>query len=187
MTFFHASLVSNVMEINIFRTLEARSEFIGHLDEDIKRNNQILEDAKKQHHELGETIANIESLGKYPEHTSFIPLGKNIYVKGKIVHTGEYYVKKTASPRSYIILKSLEQTLTALQDELKSKDKDIEKIEYANYQLKERMKLLKGSDEDKDISQSEDLPNEIKSDKGVAVKIGEFYEILEFEEDKNNK
>ncbi|XP_023311264.1 uncharacterized protein LOC111691946 [Anoplophora glabripennis] len=170
------------MEEKIFQTLEARNEFIEHLEEDIRKNNQVLEDTKKEHRELQETVTNLECLGKYPEQTSFIPLGKNIYMKGKIVHTGECYVKKTASPESYIVLKSLEQTLNSLQDELKLKYRDIEKIEYSNYQLKERMKLLKGN-EDEEISEVEQLPKEIKSDKGVAVKVGEFYEILEFEEE----
>lgn len=169
------------MAENILQTLNARNEFIEHLEEDITKNIRILEETKKENDKLKETIADVKYLGKYPEHTSLIPLGKNIYMKGKIVHTGEFYVKKTVSPESYMILKSLEQTLKGLEDEVKLKEKDIEKMEYANYQLKERKKILLGEMEE--IVENEELPKEIKSNKGVAVKVGEFYEILEFEED----
>lgn len=171
------------MAENILQNFKARNEYIEYLRRDITKNDAILEEAKKQNDELKERIIDLKSLGKYPEHTALIPLGKNIYMKGKIVHTGECYVKKNASPESYIVLKSLEQALKGLEDEIKQKEKDLENIEYANCQLIERKRLLIGGEEEEKIVEDEDLPKEIKSDKGVAVKVGEFYEIVEFEED----
>lgn len=50
-------------------------------------------------------------------------------------------------------------------------------------QLKERQDLLTGKQFEDDIVDEEtnDLPEEIVSEKGVAVKVGGFYEIIEYE------
>ncbi|KAJ8942508.1 hypothetical protein NQ314_010061 [Rhamnusium bicolor] len=156
------------MTTNILKLLSDRSEFIVHLEQDICKNIQILEETKKELHTLTELIENIKTLGRYPEQTALIPLAKNIYMEGRIVHTGEFYIKKTASPESY---------------KIESKKNEIEKAEYAIYQLEERMKILNGDTGNiLPEMKNDNLPNEIKSEKGVAIKIGEFYEILEIED-----
>lgn len=63
----------------------------------------------------------------------------------------------------------------------------MEVLETNKKQLNERSKLFLGKDNSENISDSDnkansDLPNEIVSDKGVAVRVGEFYEIIECEE-----
>ncbi|KAG5860785.1 hypothetical protein JTB14_015363 [Gonioctena quinquepunctata] len=79
------------------------------------------------------------------------------------------------------------ESLIPLETKVGSKKKDIDKVEYARLQLRERLKILRG-DSNTDIGEGivsgepeTDLPQEIESDKGVAVRVGEFYEILEFE------
>lgn len=166
------------MNPNILTELESRIEFITHLENDIAKNDKFIEDTTSQKGALEELVNNIKYLAVYPEHEALIPLSKNIYMKGKITHTGEYYIKNKAHPDSYYTLNTLDNTIKSLEKNVNMLENNIDKAEYAKYQLEERMTLLKGkSSEEVDDT----LPKEIHSDKGVAVKVGEFYEILEFE------
>lgn len=55
-------------------------------------------------------------------------------------------------------------------------------LENQRAQLEERQDLLTGKQfDDDDLIVDDDLPEEIVSDKGVAVKVGGFYEIIEYE------
>ncbi|KAJ8921220.1 hypothetical protein NQ315_013692 [Exocentrus adspersus] len=172
------------MTESVEKLLEAKNKFIGFLKEDADKNNRCLSELKEQRDKLQQTIANVKDLGKSPEHTALIPLAKNIYMKGKIVHTGEYYIKSSATPESYFVLKTLAQTIDSLEQKVQLKEKDIQNAEYNVSQLAERMKILTGIGEnDGVLPADEELPKEIKSEKGTAVKVGDFYEILEYEED----
>lgn len=54
-------------------------------------------------------------------------------------------------------------------------------LENQKTQLIERTHLLTGRKFDDDEIEDNDMPEEILSDKGVAVKVGGFYEIIEYE------
>ncbi|KAJ8972855.1 hypothetical protein NQ317_010279 [Molorchus minor] len=130
------------MDETTLKAFAARSEFIGHLESDINKNN-----------------------------------ADELYI------SGEYYVTKPAHPEPYVLLQSLEQTVHSLENKFKSKSEDLKNAEYAKYQLEERIRLLKGHASAQELSpETKDMPEKIKSEKGVALKVGEFYEILEFEE-----
>nr|CAH7756931.1 unnamed protein product [Callosobruchus chinensis] len=172
------------MEKSIAEVLESRREFINHLEKDIQRNIKTIEAHRKEKENLEELTKNIRSLSVYPEKEALIPLSKNIFMKGRVVHTGEYYVKKKCHPEPLVVLQSVQQTLDSLGTKVKLKETDVNKAEYATHQLEERLRLLKGDDQDLDEEATKitALPEEIKSDRGVAIKVGNFYEILEFEE-----
>lgn len=190
------------MDKNIFQILNAREEFLVHLNSDIEKNNQIIHDTIEESKRLETTIKTIESLKIYPEHEAFIPMSKNIFLKGKILHTGEYYIKKTADPNSYLILQTANQTLQSLKEQVKVKETEIEKANYAKYQLEERKAVLMGEkfrddfdendaesghiydDDDESVSSEEKTAqlNNIFSDKGVAIRVGDYYEIFEYED-----
>ncbi|KAG5875159.1 hypothetical protein JTB14_014287 [Gonioctena quinquepunctata] len=172
---------------DILKIVNTREEYTAHLENDIVKTEQVLAETFEETKALEDLIENIKHLGRYPECESLIPLGKNILMKGNIIHTGEFYVKHNAHPDSFVVLKTLDQTLSSLETKVGSKKKDIDKVEYARLQLRERLKILRG-DSNTDIGEGivsgepeTDLPQEIESDKGVAVRVGEFYEILEFE------
>lgn len=62
-------------------------------------------------------------------------------------------------------------------------NKDIILLENQRTQLTERQDLLTGKKFEDDIIEEEtdDLAEQIVSDKGVAVKVGGYYEIIEYE------
>ncbi|RZC42975.1 hypothetical protein BDFB_009604 [Asbolus verrucosus] len=157
--------------------LSSRERFIKHLSDDLVKNDKIIEEAAASISDLKITSTNVEILGKKVEHTSLIPLGKNIYVNGVIKHTGEYFIDKVAFPESYSVLETLDGTLQLLENKIKKQSKLLKESENAKAQIEERIKLLKGEKEEEE----NDLPKEIVSDKGIAVKVGQLYEIVEFE------
>ncbi|CAH1112413.1 unnamed protein product [Psylliodes chrysocephalus] len=167
------------MQKNVAEFLNERENFLGHLQTDINNYDQSIQHLTKEKEELEKLISNLKSLKTYPEHESLIPLGKNIYMKGRLVHTGEFYVKRNAHPDPMVILQTSDQVIESLENEFKSKEEDIDKTEYAKFQIEERIKVLKG--EDTLQATDNDLPKEIKSDKGVAIRMGDYYEILEYE------
>ncbi|XP_056640856.1 uncharacterized protein LOC130447842 [Diorhabda sublineata] len=164
---------------SVSEVIKEREDFLHHLNNDINKYDQNIQELTKEQENLDTLITNLKSLKTYPEHEALIPLGKNIYMKGKIVHTGEFYIKKTAYPNPLVLLQSADRTISCLEEEKKDKENEIDKAEYAKFQIEERVRLLKGEETFNDNS---DLPKEIKSNKGVAVRVGDYYEILEFEE-----
>jgi hypothetical protein len=63
-----------------------------------------------------------------------------------------------------------------LEDKIKKQSQQLEKNEAAQVQIEQRIKLFEGDEIDDNTG-----PEKIVSDKGVAVKVGDFYEIVEFE------
>lgn len=189
------------MNEDIFKIINAREEFLGYLENDIEKNNKFIEHTIKESKDLETTVNTIESLKVYPEHEAFIPMSKNIFLKGRILHTGEYYTKKTAEPNSYVFLQTADQTLQSLKKQIKLKETDIEKAKYSLYQLEERKAILTGEKFGDDFVVNEtvgkeDLQDSVKnvgtdsedrqmdkiySDKGVAIRVGDYYEIFEYE------
>jgi prefoldin subunit 5 len=156
--------------------LSNRSQFLKHLRDDLAKNEQTTEEAIAQLEKLRSTVVNVKTLGEKVEHPSLIPLGKNIYVNATIKHTGEYFMDKLAFPESYSVLETLDKTVTLLEDKIKKQSQQLEKNEAAKVQVEERIKLFEGDEIDDNTG-----PEKIFSDKGVAVKVGDFYEIVEFE------
>lgn len=169
------------MAENILKILSDRSSFIDQIDKDLLENIKIIDQAEKECEEINNLMIGMKSLGVYPERDALIPLSKNFYVPGKIVHTGEYHVHKSAHPDSYILLKSSNETLKSLENDKKLKEKDIENAKYMQYQLEERKNLLTRDQCSSLIEMSEELPSKIVSNQGIAVKMGDFYEIFEYE------
>lgn len=165
---------------NISELVKEREDFLQHLNNEINNCDQTIQEVTKEQDQLDTLITNLKSLKTYPEHEALIPLGKNIFMKGKIVHTGEYYIKRAAHPDPLVLLQSADRTIACLEEEKKEKENEIDKAEYAKFQVEERVRLLKGEDTFHD--DNSDLPKEIKSDRGVAVRVGDYYEILEFQE-----
>ncbi|XP_057657630.1 uncharacterized protein LOC130894701 [Diorhabda carinulata] len=163
---------------SVSEVIKEREDFLHHLNNDINKYDQNIQELTKEQENLDTLITNLKSLKTYPEHEALIPLGKNIYMKGKIVHTGEFYIKKTAYPNPLVLLQSADRTISCFEEEKKDKENEIDKAEYAKFQIEERIRLLKGEETFNDNS---DLPKEIKSNRGVAVRVGDYYEILEFE------
>ncbi|KAJ3651735.1 hypothetical protein Zmor_017753 [Zophobas morio] len=157
--------------------LQSRSNFIKHLNDDLVKNDEIIESTASRLNDLKITTANVQELGKKVEHPALIPLGKKIYVNGTIVHTGEYFLDKLAFPDSYTTLETLDDTIRHLENKIKIQSELLQKSEDAKTQLDERIALITGGTSDEDDAS----PKQIVTDKGVAVKVGEFYEILEFE------
>lgn len=172
------------MEKEVFKNQLDKNNYIDHLDKDIIQNSQIIDQTEKECNEISNLLQNVTMLGIYPEKEALIPLSKNVYIKGKIIHTGEHYVHKSAHPDSYVFLRTLSKTVDSLNNDIREKEKDIVNAKYSQCQLEERKKVLTG---DQDVYQAENtnnidnLPNKIISEKGVAVKVGDFYEIFEYE------
>uniref|UniRef100_A0A6P7GG95 Uncharacterized protein LOC114337725 n=1 Tax=Diabrotica virgifera virgifera TaxID=50390 RepID=A0A6P7GG95_DIAVI len=160
--------------------LKERDTYLQHLGEDINKYDKTIQTLTKEQETIDSLITNLQTLKTYPEQEALIPLGKNIYMKGRIVHTGEYFVKRIAHPDSIVMLQTADDTIKRLEEEKKTKEEDIDKAEYAKFQIEERIKILNG--EDSFQADKSDMPKQIKSEKGVAVRVGDFYEILEFEE-----
>lgn len=173
------------MDETVLKNLLDKTNYIQHLDKDILENTKIIDESEKECNEISRLIHDVTMLGNYPEKEALIPLSKKFYVKGKIVHTGEHYIHKSAQPDSYVFLRTLNKTIESLNSDIKEKEKDIEKAKHAQCQLEERKQILIGDQElfpTLEITDTtENLPNKIISDKGVAVKVGDFYEILEYE------
>lgn len=185
------------MSSKIDEILSNRTEFLSLLDKDIDQNESLHEDIQKHLKSLEESREHIKDLSKQPEHTALIPLCKRLYMPGTIVHTGEYMVTKKAYPQSYSVLKTLDQTVKDLDERINAQRNQLEKSELAVSQLLDRKKLLLGEKDEDLISERKfadddeyqplpmevaGMPNEIRSDKGVAVKVGGFFDILEYEE-----
>ncbi|KAL3270845.1 hypothetical protein HHI36_021363 [Cryptolaemus montrouzieri] len=168
------------MNENVLKTISDRNEFVQHLQNDLSKNEENQTEKKVQIEKLTETIKNLKFLGSQPEWDSIIPLGKRIYIPGKIIHTGEYLLEKKSYPYSFNVLATIEQTVDCLEEKKEVCEEHLEKYGDIERQLKERMELLGGIDGKSDNVC--DLPEKIMSDKGVAVRVGEFYEILEFED-----
>ncbi|KAL1489445.1 hypothetical protein ABEB36_014338 [Hypothenemus hampei] len=177
--------------------LKERTKFLSLLNQDIVRNEALHEDFKKDLRSLEKTKENIQELSKQPQHSALIPLCKRLFMQGTIMHTGEYLVSKRAYPNSFITLKTIQQTVNDIEARIKQQRDLLGKTELAVVQLTDRKKLLLG-EKDEDIvseqtfAKDDDfetsvevalMPNEIRSEKGIAVKLGKFYEIFEYEKE----
>lgn len=169
------------MEETILQNLLDKTNYIQHLDKDIQENSKIIEETQRECHEISSLLQDVMVLGNYPEKEALIPLSKNFYIKGKIIHTGEHYIHKTCHPDSYVYLRSINKTMECLNNDIREKEKDIMKAKYSQMQLEQRKQVLTGDQEMFPAESIENLPNKIISDKGVAVKVGDFYEICEYE------
>lgn len=60
----------------------------------------------------------------------------------------------------------------------------MKKLDYQKLQVEKRTEQLLGptSSTDFSIPETQGLPDKVESDRGVAIKVGGFYEIIEFEE-----
>ncbi|EFA04900.1 hypothetical protein TcasGA2_TC014964 [Tribolium castaneum] len=164
------------MAVNLAdQILSSRSQFIKHLREDLAKTEQTIFSVTNQLDELKLTSENVRTLGKKVEHQSLIPLGANIYVNGLITHTGEYFLDKVAFPESYSVVETLDNTIKLLETRIKTQSELLKKGEDSRTQISERIRLLEDGDG------NDDLPKEIVSDRGVALKVGDYYEIVEFE------
>ncbi|KAF7283513.1 hypothetical protein GWI33_000349 [Rhynchophorus ferrugineus] len=183
------------MNEEIEKLLSNRISFLSILNQDIDTYENIFKNINNDIISLELTKQHIQELGNQPEHSALIPLCKKLYIPGKILHTGEFLTENQAHPNNYLILKTLHQTVKGIDDRINRQRQLLEKAELSVFQLEERKKLLLGG-KDGDLTQDqlleEDIeslskevalmPKEIKSDKGVAIKVGHFYEILEYEE-----
>lgn len=170
------------MEEDILKLFSDRSRYIDQLDKDIQKENECIKQIEIDHNRIKQLFSVIKVLGNYPEHDGLIPLTKLLYMKGSIKHTGEYHVHKAAHPNPFVFMKTLNQISEDFDNAIALKEKDIEKAKYSLYQLQERKDILCGhSNEDGLSLEDTDLPEEIISDKGIAVKVGNFYEIFEYE------
>lgn len=187
----------NTMSKEIDDFISKRTQFLSLLDQDIGRNQSLLSQIEDNIQSLEKSRQNIVELSQQPERTSLIPLCKRLYMPGSIVHTGEYLVTKKTHPTSYHVLKTQDQTIKDLESQILEQRGVLEKAQLATSQLGDRKKLLLGEkDEDFIMEQqfaadeefyplSEEvaaMPNEIRSEKGVAMKVGGFFEIVEYEE-----
>ncbi|XP_030764322.1 uncharacterized protein LOC115888682 [Sitophilus oryzae] len=184
------------MAESIIELLSKRTEFLNLLDQDIDKNSALTEDIQKKIESLEETKRNITELGKEPEHFALIPLCKRLFMPGQIVHTGEYLIRYDAHPYSYSALRTKDQTIKHLDAQINSQQELLKKSELSVFQLEERKKILIGQNNEDFISgqvledaeyesismEVANMPKEIQSDKGVAVKVGNYYEIFEYEE-----
>ncbi|XP_045467239.1 unconventional prefoldin RPB5 interactor-like [Harmonia axyridis] len=164
------------MNEKALKTLASRSEFKIRLEEEIGKNKEIIKNKTGEIDKISETISNIKLLGDKPEWDSLIPLGKRIYIPGKIVHTGEYFLEKKSYPYSYSVLTTLQKTIDILKEKKERNEEHLDRYLEIEKQLQERIEYLVGRDGDSDF------PDNIVSDKGVAVRVGDVYEILEYEE-----
>ncbi|KAH1018308.1 hypothetical protein HUJ05_006105 [Dendroctonus ponderosae] len=176
--------------------LSNRSDFLSFLDKDIAKNVQLQAEIEATLKSLKGTREQVKELSKQPEHTALIPLCKKLYMPGVVVHTGEYLVTRTAYPHSYSVLKTLDQTVSHLEGLTIDQRDQLQKAELAVAQLTERKKLLLGQRDEDIVAEQQfaddleyqslaeevsEMPNEIRSEKGVAVKVGAFFEILEYD------
>lgn len=173
-----------------------RSDFLSFIDKDIAKHVRLQAEIEGTIKSLNGTREQIKELSKQSEHQALIPLGKKLYMPGTVVHTGEYLVTRTAYPSSYSVLKTLDQTVSYLEDLAIDQKDQLEKAELAVTQLTERKRLLlgqRGGDmgavqqitqdlEDQRLAEEvSEMPNEIRSEKGVAVKVGDYFEIMEYD------
>ncbi|KAK9875997.1 hypothetical protein WA026_011098 [Henosepilachna vigintioctopunctata] len=165
------------MNENISKTLSDRREFISLLENELAKNEISQKEKEKEIESLTETINHVKLLGTEPQWDAMIPLGKLIYIPGKIVHTGEYLLEKKSYPYSFETLSTSQQTVDCLEQKKNVCEEQLEKFSEIDKQLKERLEHLDCKDN------VYNLPDQIVCDKGVAVRVGEFYEILEFEDE----
>lgn len=81
------------------------------------------------------------------------------------------------------VLCTADQTIDRLNRKIEEHKKNMTLLDNQRIQLSERQELLTGKKFDDDVEDEEasDLPKEIVSDKGIAVKVGGLYEIIEYE------
>lgn len=185
------------MSKEIDNFISKRTEFLSLLDQDIDRNQSLHSQIEDNIQSLEKSRQNIVELSQQPERTSLIPLCKRLYMPGSIVHTGEYLVTKQTHPTSYHVLKTRDQTIKELESQILEQRRLLEKAQLSVSQLSDRKKLLLGEKDEDFITEqqlaadeefyplSEEvaaMPNEIRSEKGVAMKVGGFFDILEYEE-----
>lgn len=163
------------MNVDIEKTLSDRSEFKALIEEDVAKNTENLENTAKEIDKLSSAIENVKLLGEKPEWDGIIPLCKRLYIPGKIVHTGEYFLEKKSHPYSFSVLTTKDKTLEILESKKELYKEYMEKYKEIERQLEERIELLGGK------GGVSDAPDKIESDRGIAVKVGEFYEIIEYE------
>lgn len=144
-----------------------------------------MEIAKKEFSKYEDMIENIETLSEQPRWSSLIQVSKRVYFPGTVKHTGEYMLEMQGHPSSYQVLLTSAQTVDHLQEKLSEQKKRIQLLENVRVQLDQRAELLTGSQSKQEVGDSsakDSLPEEIVSDKGVALRVGEFYEIVEYED-----
>lgn len=155
--------------------IASRCDFQAHLATDLQKNEQIVSSLTKSIENLQLTKENLRILAQKVEHPALIPLGRNIYVNATIKHTGEYFIDHKATPNSYSRLETLENTIKSLEKRIRHETDNLDKAQCCQSQIEERIKLLK-------LESGDQTSNKIVSDKGVALQVGEFYEIIEFED-----
>lgn len=160
--------------------INKRREYSSHLQNDIIKNEVHAEQVNKEIENIKNTIQHIESLSQQPQWTGLIPMGKRIYMKGSIVHTGEYLIEKQGYPSNYSYLATKVQAVESLKNTLKDLEHEETQFNEMIKQLNERMSLL-NTNTSIESENNLDLPEEIIADKGVAIKVGDFYEIIEYE------
>lgn len=122
--------------------------------------------------QIDEIISTIKELTKHARYTAYVSLTPLCKINATIKHTGEYNVKFN---ENYQCTMTADQTIEYLDK--KRKDLKIDRDIYEG-QLIQLMKRL-NIEEDVLSLEMEDMPDKIYSEKGVAVKDGMFYEIIE--------
>ncbi|XP_049824810.1 uncharacterized protein LOC126265932 [Aethina tumida] len=166
-----------------------RTSYLTRLNDDITSNEALLEQCTKNIAQLELNKASVNQLSEYPEHEALIPLGKNIFMPGRLIHTGEFEVRVDAEPYSYQVLKSWKQTMQGIDERIKQQKKVLKDVETVINQIQERKNVILGLESESQLLKDElpvadlsGMPLSIESDKGVAVKVGNYFEIIEYEE-----
>nr|XP_022919905.1 uncharacterized protein LOC111428563 [Onthophagus taurus] len=120
------------------------------------------------------TINNIKELAKHPRHKSYIKICSLAYIEAFVNHTGEYNV--TYSP-DYQATLTKDQTIEYLEEQLTGERGNLNMFIAEKDQLERRL----GYDfcESDDVPDVSEMPESILSDKGMAFKRGNFFEIVE--------
>lgn len=139
-------------------------------------------EAKQKCKTIDETISTIQTLSQDARRAGYIKLSPLCHIYATIKHTGEYNVHFNDNYKSVLTAK---QTIDYLERKKKDIEFDLEIYENQVSQLTKRLNiedLFAIPDEEMPAPNLEDMPEQITSDLGVAMKKGGFYEILEVDE-----
>lgn len=137
-----------------------------------------IEQVQNKKQEIEQTMYNINTLSQHAQAEACIKICPRAYIPAIIKHTGEYNVEVNSE---YQCTLTKDQTIEYLKEQLSEQSGILENYRIQKEQLTKRLGF--NETEVDDIPDTENMPDKIITEKGIAFKQGNFYEIMEIEAD----
>lgn len=154
--------------------LKATYEYVMKMN--VEGIQKLREDKEKEIQGVETTRKTIETLGKNARFKGYVNLGPLCRIYATIKHTGEFEVRyEERAKGEYAATLTKEQTLDFLERRKKDFTMDLQLYDGQLDQLAKRMTI----EDDLPLADTAEMPDKILSDQGVAIKQGNFFEIIE--------